>query len=58
MVELFFIDDEESVVDMLNVVKGNGWVLRVVFFEVEAKVGGDTLGVNDSGHFFLSFGEL
>ena len=37
VIELFFIDDEEAFMDALNTVNGNGWVLRVVFIEVEAE---------------------
>jgi hypothetical protein len=37
VVELFLIDDEEAVMHVLNTVNGNGWVLRVVFIEVEAE---------------------
>jgi len=58
MVELFFIDDEEAVVDVLGAVNGNGRVLRVVFFQVEAKGRRDALGVNGSGYPILAFGEL
>ena len=58
VVELFFIDDEESVVDMLNAVKGNGRVLRVVFFHVQAQRIRNAHCVNGGGHPFLPFGEL
>jgi hypothetical protein len=37
VVELFLIDDEEAVMDVLNTVNGNGWVLRVMFIEVKAE---------------------
>jgi hypothetical protein len=58
VVEFFFVDDEEAVVDVLGAVNGNGRVLRVVFIEVEAKGRGDALGVNGCSHAFRAFGKL
>ncbi len=58
MVEFFFIDDEEAVVDVLCAMNFNGGVLRVVFFEVEMKGCRKALGVNGCTHSFGAFGEL
>ena len=57
MVELFFVDNQKAVVDMLGAVNFNDGVLRVVLVKVEAKAGGNALGVNSCSHAFRAFGE-
>ncbi len=57
MVEFFFVDDGEAIVDVWYSMNIDSRVLRVVFIEVEAKGRGDALGVNSCSHAFRAFGE-
>ena len=58
MVELFFVDDEKTIVDVWDSMNVDGGVLRVVFVKVEAKGRGDALGINASGNMLIAFGQL
>ena len=58
MVEFFFVDDEEAVVDVLDAVNFDCWVLRIVFFQIEEKGGRNALGVNSCAHSDAALGQL
>ena len=57
MVDIAFIEDEESVVGILEGVDLDGRVLRVVFVEVESDLLGNALGVDACGDTFFAFGQ-
>ena len=57
MVDIAFVEDEESVVGSLESVNLDGRVLRVVFVEVESELLGYALGEDAGGNTFFSFGQ-
>ena len=57
MVDVAFIEDEESVVGILEGVDLDERVLRVVLVEVESELLGNALGVDAEGDTFSAFGQ-
>ena len=58
VVEFFFVDDEEAVVDVLDAVNFDGRILRIAFFQIESQGSVNALRVYCCRHAFVALGEL